>query len=290
MTVNPADIQGLPGEGESVGNAMMELLQDLAEGGGGGGQASDVTVDPAVEGETNVQDALEALASGGSQPGATYKVDAIFNEPSVAVPYPITAVDQGEQTFEIAGDHASAFLVGDTFRVIGSTGNDGIYTVVSAVFATATTLTVVEAITDATADGHIPQRLVAQVDVAAGETVLGVWLYPLVAPWDRGNFSGGDSDDPFGYFNDLDLSGGLTDPYDPTNVSLGTDFEISADNSVGFSPSFAPPNSVIGGGGVLYPAGDTLTFTVDDIRTGGEGGELLVRVVLMSASTAVVAA
>ncbi len=75
MTVNPSDIQGLPGEGESVGNAMMELLQDLAEG-GGGGQASDVTVDPAVEGETNVQDALEALASGGSQPIATKTITA----------------------------------------------------------------------------------------------------------------------------------------------------------------------------------------------------------------------
>jgi len=42
---------------------------------------------------------------------------------------PITAVDLLEKYFKCAGQHANKFAVGWAFKVTGSTGNDGIYTV-----------------------------------------------------------------------------------------------------------------------------------------------------------------
>lgn len=49
-----------------VGGEWVTNVAD--EGGGSSSAASDVTVSPTVAGESNVQDALEALESGGSQP------------------------------------------------------------------------------------------------------------------------------------------------------------------------------------------------------------------------------
>lgn len=68
----------------------------------------------------------------------------------------ILAVVQGAKTFTV--DAAAAIGLAPTvqFTVQGSTGNDGTYTVVSAVDVAATTvITVVEAIPDATADGTV---------------------------------------------------------------------------------------------------------------------------------------
>jgi hypothetical protein len=69
----------------------------------------------------------------------------------------ITAVDQTNKQFTISGLHASAFLKDWTFKVTGSTGNDGIYTVVSASQTTTpeTIITVSESIPDSTADGSV---------------------------------------------------------------------------------------------------------------------------------------
>lgn len=74
------------------------------------------------------------------------------------VPRAITGVNQGAQTFTVAGDRTAEFPVGPTFgaTVSGSSGNDSPYTVVSAVFgAGSTVITVEQAIPDATADGTI---------------------------------------------------------------------------------------------------------------------------------------
>jgi len=43
--------------------------------------------------------------------------------------YTISAVSQTEDYFRITGQYASNFFIGYTFKVTGSTGNDGVYTV-----------------------------------------------------------------------------------------------------------------------------------------------------------------
>jgi hypothetical protein len=72
------------------------------------------------------------------------------------VSYAITSVDQGNKRFVIGGEHADDFPEDYKFPVTGSTGNDGIYTVVAAGDAGGlTTIQVVESIPDDTADGDI---------------------------------------------------------------------------------------------------------------------------------------
>ncbi len=72
--------------------------------------------------------------------------------------YAITDVDTGTEQFVIDGDQTERFQDGDEFSVVGSTGNDGAYTVASTSYSEVgdeTTITVNEDITDATVDGTI---------------------------------------------------------------------------------------------------------------------------------------
>lgn len=70
--------------------------------------------------------------------------------------YAITAAVIATKKFTIAGDYTSTFTAGEVFDVTGSTLNDGTYTVVSSeLVATATVITVSEAVASATADGSI---------------------------------------------------------------------------------------------------------------------------------------
>lgn len=69
--------------------------------------------------------------------------------------YAITAVSVANSTLTVAGNQTASFPIGMTFAVLGSTGNNGTYTVRSAVFGTATVITVLEAVLDATVDGTI---------------------------------------------------------------------------------------------------------------------------------------
>ncbi len=80
--------------------------------------------------------------------------------------YAITVVDQPTHTFTVAGDQTANIKTNDLIRVIGSTGNDGLYHVLSAVFGAATVITVSEDIPDATVDGNIrpPTVLSATAD------------------------------------------------------------------------------------------------------------------------------
>ncbi len=84
-----------------------------------------------------------------------YQIQPISPRTPTHVFYNITAVVQVSKTFTTTGN-ASA-LTGN-IDVVGSTGNDGTYTIVSAVFgAGSTVITVTEAIPDATADGWVKQ-------------------------------------------------------------------------------------------------------------------------------------
>lgn len=68
----------------------------------------------------------------------------------------ISAVNQVDKEFTLSGDVVNFFRAGDIIRVDNSTGNDGLYTVVSSTLAgTDTAVEVSEAIPSATADGDI---------------------------------------------------------------------------------------------------------------------------------------
>ncbi len=68
----------------------------------------------------------------------------------------IAGVSTAARTFAVAADLSGVLSPGDQIRVSGSTGNDGWYTVVSAVYSDPnTTITVVEAVPDATGDGTL---------------------------------------------------------------------------------------------------------------------------------------
>ena len=66
----------------------------------------------------------------------------------------ITAVSTGSSTITVAGDHTPEFATDATFKIVGSTGNDGSYTVASSAFGADTVITVNETITDSTFDGE----------------------------------------------------------------------------------------------------------------------------------------
>ncbi len=68
----------------------------------------------------------------------------------------ITVVNQGTKTFTVTGDITSHLQQGSIVNITGSTGNDGLYSVVSAVLNVGDTdIVVEEAIPDATADGSV---------------------------------------------------------------------------------------------------------------------------------------
>lgn len=70
--------------------------------------------------------------------------------------FAVTVVNQGTKTFTVAGDQTLRFLAAATIRVTGSTGNDGLYTIVSSTFSVDhTDIVVVQAIPSATADGSL---------------------------------------------------------------------------------------------------------------------------------------
>lgn len=74
--------------------------------------------------------------------------------------YAITAVVQDitapyAGSFTIAGDQTANFNPGYRFTVTRSTGNNGVYTVVSSVYGASTVITVKEAVPSAVADGFV---------------------------------------------------------------------------------------------------------------------------------------
>lgn len=84
-------------------------------------------------------DALEAIELHGTPPG-----------------WGITDVIQGSKQFKFLLNQTERILVGDTISVVGSTGNDGFYTVAAVSFgAGKTTVQVDETIPDATSDGDL---------------------------------------------------------------------------------------------------------------------------------------
>jgi len=70
--------------------------------------------------------------------------------------YAIVAVNPATEVVSIAGDKTAELSATEEFDIVGSTGNDGTYTVASIVYnAPNTEITVNEDLTDATADGSV---------------------------------------------------------------------------------------------------------------------------------------
>lgn len=72
--------------------------------------------------------------------------------------FAIVGADTGNEVLRIAGDETARFAIGDTLEVVGSTGNDGTYTVSALNYDSGndeTDITAHENVGDATADGDI---------------------------------------------------------------------------------------------------------------------------------------
>lgn len=109
---------------------------------------------PGAAGDVFTTNALapRLMYTGKDDRTYTIKTTAAVNSQSS----PITGGNQGNQEFIVTGDQTAWIEVGDTVRVTGSTGNDGFYTVATAVLiGTDTTVTVNEAIPSATFDGTL---------------------------------------------------------------------------------------------------------------------------------------
>jgi hypothetical protein len=92
---------------------------------------------------------------------------------TVGISHAITGVTIATHTFEIAADLSAIMTAGTRFRITGSTGNDGWYTVVSATFGATLAIVVVETIADATVDGliHPYDLTIDNPAIVIGQTV-----------------------------------------------------------------------------------------------------------------------
>jgi len=198
-------------------------------------------------GEVTFTDPGNQPGGGGSQPGAAivrafpFAFDSAGIQERAAVP--IMAVNQGTQTFTVASNQVAGFAPGNNFTVSGSTGNDGLYTIVSAAFGGGSTaVVVVEAIPDGTADGTIAAYAgIAVYTPTINDRWLDAWI-EVDTPWDgttpKGDF-GQLSGSAFGVLGDIagacDMTnvdapiGGGTSP--SNNVVSITDVIIVAANS-----------------------------------------------------------
>lgn len=97
---------------------------------------------------------LDVGGDSWSQPNLIASFDKIGDLWFYSVREVITAVNTGSKTFTVTGDVSNKYLPGMKIEVIGSTSNDGIYTVISATYGVGTTAIVVsESIPTGTVDG-----------------------------------------------------------------------------------------------------------------------------------------
>lgn len=87
----------------------------------------------------------------------------------------VDGVDQGNRKFTFNGvDLSSEFSRGDTLTIVGSTGNDGAYTVDAVVYAGGnSTIEVIETLASAVADGqgHLGECGLDNTSINSGQTV-----------------------------------------------------------------------------------------------------------------------
>lgn len=114
-----------------------------------------IATDAVVETGTNDTDAITALKLKNRLSGVgmvSHEKIALTGKDTASV----SAVNQGTKTFTVTGGITSHLQEGNTINVTGSTGNDGLYTVVSvALNVSDTDIVVEETIPDPTNDGTV---------------------------------------------------------------------------------------------------------------------------------------
>ena len=95
-----------------------------------------------------------------AKPGAMYLSPGVVIQPDLQINgIALSGVDQTEKLFQVNDKVASGLPAGGLFKISGSTGNDGIYTVASVnQDDTSTYITVVESIPDATVNGSLDTK------------------------------------------------------------------------------------------------------------------------------------
>jgi hypothetical protein len=111
-------------------------------------------------------------SGSGSEEVGNYQLNMTLKNFDLGDTYAVVAVDTGNETITIEGEHLEEFAVGVVFEVEGSTGNDGIYTVSAVSYDEPndqTTVTVTGDITEATADGNLKPglsiKIVTEIDL-----------------------------------------------------------------------------------------------------------------------------
>ena len=126
-------------------SAVNQLLAELV-----------ATVGSRVICNLDISGGTNAAPTGQGILDAATLVAAGWTVTTNTVSLPITGVNQLTQTFTVAGDQTAYFPSASGFTVAGSTGNDGVYTVVSATLnAGNTDIITVMPIPNAVADGAI---------------------------------------------------------------------------------------------------------------------------------------
>ena len=134
----------------TVGDVVY-VQHDVPQWGVGGRVVSGTTLSIIVEQDLEYE-------SGLTYEVLVRKADDTINERTATSCYnAITGVNQGSKQFEISGNYANEYLQDDRFKIVDSTGNDGVYTLSTGAVHSAgtTTITVNEAIPDNTVDGGL---------------------------------------------------------------------------------------------------------------------------------------
>ena len=108
-----------------------------------------------------------------------------------STPYTILSLDQFARTFSISGNHTAEFISGMDIKIVGSTGNDGFYTVISSTFSLGLTeITVSQAIPSITANGSLGSDVVvggSELQVLNGAIdVFGIHIYTRTPTYSYG--------------------------------------------------------------------------------------------------------
>lgn len=241
-----------------------------------------------------------AAGGGGAQSGVQASADILFTEPtSAGTAYPIIAVDVDAETITIAGDHVAAFADTLGLEITGSTGNDGVWGVISAVLDGGSTVITIDGdLTDATVDGAAiaAMTLTASVQVPAGSVVLDVYSRCLV-PWTQPivGYTLGDADVPNGYSNGNSLAAGPAfNPLDIAGSAGGyTTLKLNADGYYVAAQGVQASPGVIGATniGVRYAEDAVITAVLTLIPTSDVDppGQTLVKILYFANVDPVVA-
>ncbi len=177
----------------------------------------------------------------------------------------IVGVDTAGGTFTVTGDQVQYIVVGAQIKVEGSTGNDGLYTVVSASLPVSDTLiTVSETIPDATVDGNL---YVDRLPICKGP-VIGQYSHPAAIVEYDGISVIQKIEDTTGTGSFTQTSGGTAGTaevnYKSGNISVEFENDTGVGNTVVFEYKYANVSlSPLTTKTQLDSQGDTTLFTFE---------------------------